>query len=117
MDILWENMWDNPLGIIHTSSLDSMVRTSMFPSEELMAKIVPSGDRATKESLGGNSATCKSHKRMVVSKDPDARSDPSGENWTGLTLRAWPRNCLIRSPVLVSQTAHKVPVTTEPMAR
>src|SRR5258707_10197452 len=71
---------------VHTSLFDSTVRTSMIPSRELVAMMVPSRDRATpltKWAWGGE-ATCKSHNCTVLSLDADARRDSTGENWTAL---------------------------------
>src|SRR5258707_1892643 len=80
---------------VHTSLFDSTVRTSMIPSRELVAMMVPSREIATpvtKWAGRGDLATCKSHNRTVSSTDADARKDPTGENWTALTKSACPSN-------------------------
>src|SRR5882762_9578920 len=68
---------------VHISFFDSAVRTSTIPSRELVAKMVPSRDRAVlimKRPLRGDSSTCESQRRIVLSRDADARRDPTGEN-------------------------------------
>src|SRR5882762_1854676 len=78
---------------VHTSLLDSTVQTSMIPSRELVARMVPNWETAIpvmKWPLRGDSTTFKSHKRIVLSQDADARRDPTGENWTAATERACP---------------------------
>src|SRR5882762_11227700 len=106
-------MLDNPLGFFHINLFDSTVRTSILPSDEPMANMVPRGDRAMQlvtESLHGDSVIFKSHNRIVVSSDADARSDPSGENCTAQTGFACPWNSWVFSLVCTFHTAQEVPV-------
>src|SRR5258707_6552195 len=68
---------------VHTSLFDSTVRTSTIPSREMVARMCPTWDRATpvvKRPLRGDSATCESRRRIVLSRDADARREPTGEN-------------------------------------
>src|SRR5882762_11998204 len=65
------------------SWFDPTARASTVPSEETVANMVPCVDRAkpvVTQSLCGDSTTLKSHRRMVLSRDADAKNEPSGEN-------------------------------------
>src|SRR5882762_6333919 len=105
---------------INASWFDPTARASTVPSEETVAYMVPCVDRAKPvitQSLCGGSTTLKSHRRMVLSRDADAKNEPSGENWTASATAACPWNLWIRLHVRVSQTSQEEKVTSEATAR
>src|SRR5258708_5529793 len=72
---------DGSLRSVQTNFSDFDSRTSTIPSEKLVAEMVPSGDKASLVVRRcGDSATFKSHRRIVLSRDADARRGPTGEN-------------------------------------
>src|SRR5882762_302238 len=98
---------------INTISFDLTVRASTVPSGEMVTSMVPSGDSAKRlvsASWRGDSTMCKSHKRIVLSSDAEARSELSGENWMARTVCEWPRNWGIWVQVRASQTSQEEPM-------
>src|SRR5882724_6367658 len=105
---------------LSTCLFDPTARASIVPSEETVANMVPCVDRTKPvmtQSLCGDSTTFKSNRRMVLSRDADAKNEPSGENWTATTAPACPWYWRIRLHVRASQTSQEEWVESEPTAR